>query len=174
MGKLANDTGLGPKLRVVFPEADLATLQRDLETARGAEELVHYLRGQSSTQPMQDAAAQIGTGTVNVAGNILTGNLVGAAQAGVQALQRMVAQATPELTQDQHAQILRVLMNESPGMVRQALTDKTLGEKIAPRARAIAGLAGQQVRQQSTVQVSGKVGGPSGSTAGGLLQEEFF
>lgn len=165
MAQFASENRLGAKLRVVFPEADLPTLQRDLETARGAEELVQYLKGQSSTQPMTDAASQIGTGTVNVAANLATGNMLGAAQAGVQALQRMVASATPELTQEQHAQILRVLMNESPSMVRDALTDKTLAERITPIIRQTSARLGHGIRQQGAVQVGGNVGG--------ILGEEY-
>lgn len=157
MEVIAGDSALGPKVTAVFPNAQVDELLEVLETARGAEELDKFLRGGSPTAPMQIAEGQIGTGALNVGANLMSGNMAGAAAAGLQSLQRLVAEATPQLNQSEQAAVLKVLMQESPSAVREAL-DPSQSQILRQKIGRAASMIGNYTRQRATTMSGGLIG----------------
>ena len=161
MEVIAGDSRLGPKVRAVFPNENIEELMQTLQTAQGAEALDKFMRGGSPTQPLQEASSQIGTGPVSVVGRLAVGDATGAVAAGMGAVQRMLTEATPNLTPEQYTQVLNVMMSESPSVVRNALTDKTRMQQFNALAVATAERLGFYTRQQATTR--------SGQFTGGII-----
>ena len=106
---------------------------------------------------MQIAQDQMGTGALNLGANLAAGNMAGAAAAGLQALQRLVAEATPQLNQSEQAAVLRVLMQESPSAVREAL-DPSQSQILRQKIGRAASMIGNYTRQRATTMSGGLIG----------------
>lgn len=160
MARLADpDRQEGSILRIVYPEDSVDQIQRKLDIAAGSQELYDRVLFNSMTAPEQAAASQIGTSTsIEDVRRIAGGDVMAVINWGAKKL----AQAMPQLSDAQRADVTRVLLTEDPQLVMRALTDNTAVDEMLRRAAQVANVAGAGVRT---------VFGQQAARGAGLLSE---
>ena len=163
MGRLADpDRQEGAILRAVFPEDQVENVARQLQIAGRAKETEQQVLFGSQTAPQQAAAAQIGSRTS--AEDVLR-MTQGDVMAMTQQVGRMIAQATPQLSDADRMKVVNVLMSEDPELVRRALTDRDALGKLYDRTAMVLNALGYAGRGAAVQQIAPEIGRP----AGGLL-----
>jgi len=160
MGRLADpDRQEGAILRAVFPEDQVEDVARRLEIAGRAKETEQQVLFGSQTAPQQAAEAQIGSRTS--AEDILRMSQ-GDIFAMTQQVGRMIAQATPQLSDAERMRVVNVLMSEDPELVRRALTDRDALGKLYDRTAMVLNALGYAGRGAAVQQIAPEIGRPTG------------
>lgn len=144
MARLADpDRQEGAVLRVIYPEDSVDDIQRKLDIAAGSQELYDRVLFNSMTAPEQAAASQMGRATTMEDVRRMAG---GDPMAIISWGAKKLAQAMPQLSDRQRADITRVLLSENPDVVSRALTDNQALDEFLRQAARVANVAGAGVR----------------------------
>ena len=75
---------------------------------------------------------------------------------------RMIAQATPQLSDAERMRVVNVLMSEDPELVRRALTDRDALGKLYDRTAMVLNALGYAGRGAAVQQIAPEIGRPTG------------
>lgn len=138
------DVQLGAALRVLLPSEQADTVLRDVGRASEAISMDKFIqpRAQSATQALQREAQMRG-------GNASMEDVFRGVQGDPMALTKLMVSMVPSakgLSDAQMSEVAKILYTESPELIRQALTDKTVTGAVLRKAEAIISGAAQYGR----------------------------
>lgn len=152
----------GAILRIVFPEDEVQGVIDLAGRAGRAQRAEQVVMQGSMTAPEQAAGAQIGSRfSMEEAARVVQGDPLAMVSAGV----KMARSLVPEMTDQQRAQVVSVLLSDDPDIVRRALFDDTAFAEFQRQIMRLGGAAAEGTRRGMSIQ-AGEVGG---QISGGLL-----
>lgn len=152
----------GQILRTIFPQDQIDSMLATVGRASQSQRAATAVLGGSSTAPTQLNAARVG---MNISAEEVSNAASGNPIAIFNVTKKALAKATPTLSDDQRAQVARILVSEDPSFVLNALRDQSGIKMLQDRVTQMFGQA-QRVLPSAAAITSGSQGG---DITGGLL-----
>lgn len=152
----------GQILRTIFPQDQIDSMLATVGRASQSQRAATAVLGGSATAPSIFNANRVG---MNISAEEVSGALSGSPVAIFNVTKKALAKATPTLSDDQRAQVARILVSDDPKFVLNALSDQSGIKMLQDRVSQLFGQA-QRVLPSATAITAGSMGG---DVSGGLL-----